>query len=90
MSGVCHKESTCEQRSVQEPVCSVDELCDRLQGDPSSADEALARPALESLGVRPGHAARFDSLAVSAGWVWGLDWQVQVGVRCVCGTVVMG
>ena len=51
------------------------------------------RSTLESLGVRPGYAARFDSLAMSAGWVWGQGWmkvQVQVGVRCVCGTVVMG
>jgi len=32
MSDVCHKESTCEQRSVQEPVCSVDELCDQVVG----------------------------------------------------------
>ena len=45
---------------------------------------------IESLGVRPDYVARFGSLAMSAGWVWGLGWmkvQVQVGVRCVCGTV---
>jgi len=57
---------------------------------PTSPQAVLA---VESLGVRPGYAARFDSLAMSAGWVWGLGWmkvQVQVGVRCVCGTVVIG
>ena len=40
---VCHKKSTCE-RSVQEPVRSVENLVTThrgLQGDASSADEAL-------------------------------------------------
>ena len=41
------------------------------QGGEVAVNVAVARRL--SLGVRPG-AARFDSLAMSAGWVWGLGW----------------